>query len=56
MVEAADGDHRRQVQSLAWQDPLEKGMSTQVFLPGKSHGQRNPGRLQPVGHKESDTT
>ena len=31
-----------QVQSLGWEDPLEKEMATHsVFLPGKSHGQRN---------------
>ena len=28
------------VRSLSWEDPLEKGMSTSVFLPGESHGQR----------------
>ena len=26
------------VQSLGWEDPLEKGVATQVFLPGESHG------------------
>ena len=30
------------VQSLGWEDPLEKGMATTpVFLPGESYGQRN---------------
>ena len=30
------------VQSLAWEDPLEKGMAIHSsFLPGKSHGQRS---------------
>ena len=30
------------VQSLDWEDPLEKGMATPpVFLPGESHGQRS---------------
>ena len=29
------------VQSLSWEDPLEKGIPTPVFLPGKSHGQRS---------------
>ena len=28
------------VQSLGWEDPLEKGMATPVFLSGKFHGQR----------------
>ena len=30
------------VQSLGWEDPLEKEMQlTAVFLPGKPHGQRS---------------
>ena len=30
------------IQSLGWEDPLEKGMEpTPVFLPGESHGQRS---------------
>ena len=29
-----------QVQSLGWEDPLQKGMATHsIFLPGESHGQ-----------------
>ena len=33
--------HEMQVQSLSWEDPLEKKMQpTPVFLLGKSHGQR----------------
>ena len=43
------------VQSLSWEDPMEKG-STPVFLPGKSHGQRNLAGYSPWGRKESDTT
>ena len=37
-----------QVQSLGWEDPLEKEMElTPVFLPGKLHGERSqPGGLQ----------
>ena len=40
------------VQSLGWEDPLEKGkVPTPVFWPGEFH------RLySPWGHKESDTT
>ena len=31
-----------QVQSLGWEDPLEKGMATHpAFLPGEFHGQRS---------------
>jgi len=39
------------VQSLGWEDPLEKDMATTpVFLPGKFHGQRHlVGVLQSVG-------
>ena len=33
-----------QVGSLGWEDPMEKEM--EVFLPGKSHGQRSPEGLQ----------
>ena len=34
----------------------KKWQPTPVFLPGKSHGPDGPGRLQSMGHKESDTT
>ena len=43
------------VQSLGWEDPLEKEMTTTpVFLPGKSHGQRRLVGYTPQGSKESD--
>ena len=46
-----------QVQSLGWEDALEKGMATMpVFLPEESHGQRSLAGYSPWGHKESDTT
>ena len=32
------------VQSLGWEDPLEKGVETPVFLPGEVHGQRSLAR------------
>ena len=38
------------VQSLGWEDPLEKGM------PGESHGQRSLAGYSPWGRKEFDTT
>ena len=45
------------VQSLGWEDPLEKEMATTpVLLPGKSHGWRSLVGYSPWGHKESDTT
>ena len=46
-----------QVQSLGWEDPLEKGMATApVFLSGESHGQRRLAGYSPQSHRESDTT
>ena len=45
------------VQSLGWEDSLEKEMATTpVFLPGESHGGRSLVGYHPQGHKESDTT
>ena len=44
-----------QVQSLGWQDPLEK-QPTPVFLPRKFHGQRSLAGYSLWGHKESETT
>ena len=45
------------VQSLGWEDPLEKGMATTpVFWPGEFHGQRSLTSYIPWGHKEWDTT
>ena len=45
---------KMQVQSLGWEDPLEKEMEywkpTPVFLPGKSHGQRSLEGHSPWGH------
>ena len=36
------------VQSLGWEDPLEKEMTTPpVFLPGKYHGQRSVAAYSP---------
>ena len=38
------------LQSLVWQDPLEKEWQpTPVFLPGRFQGQKEPGRLQSMG-------
>ena len=42
MVKSSPAMWETQVQSLGWEDPLEKGMATTpVFLPGESHGQRS---------------
>ena len=44
-----------QVQSLGWEDPLEKEMQpTPVFLPGESHGRMSLVGYRPWGHKELD--
>ena len=47
-----------QVQSLGWEDPLEKRMairlSAPVFLPGEFHEQRNLAGYSPWGPKELD--
>ena len=46
-----------QVRSLGREDPLEKGMSTHSsILVWEIPGTEEPGRLQSLGHKESDTT
>ena len=44
------------VQSVGREDPLEKGMGTTVFLPGKSHGQGSLAGCSLWGCKESDVT
>ena len=46
------------VQSLGWEDPLEKEMATHfsALLPGKSRGQRSLVGYSPWGGKELDMT
>ena len=45
------------VQSLGWEDPLEKEMATHSgFLPGKFHGKRSLEGYSPWGPEESDMT
>ena len=40
------------IQSLGWEDPLEKEIATHSSTLGESHGQRRlVDRLQSVGHK-----
>ena len=44
------------VQSLVWEDSLEKEMATHSsILSGKSHGRRSVVAYSPWGRKESDT-
>ena len=38
-----------QVQSLGWEDPMEKGRATPVYLTGESPWTEEPGRLQSMG-------
>ena len=46
-----------QIQSLAWEDPLEEEMAAHsCILPGESHGWRRLAGCSPRGHKESITT
>ena len=46
-----------QVQSLGWEDSLEKQMATySVFLPREFHGQRSLVGYSPWDCKESDMT
>ena len=46
-----------QVQPLGWEDPLEKEMAIHSsILAWKIPWTEEPGRLQSMGHKESDMT
>ena len=46
-----------QVQSLGWEDPLEKGMATHCsILAWRIPWTEEPGGYSPWGHKESDMT
>ena len=57
MVKNPAAMQETRVQSLGWEDPLEKGMATTaVFLPGEFHGQGSLAGYSPWGHKESDRT
>ena len=57
MVKRLPAMRETQVQSLGWEDPLEKDMATTtVFLPGKSHGWRSLVGYSLWDRKESDMT
>ena len=58
IIKSLPAMQKTQVQSLDWEDPLEKEMATHcsALVPGKSHGRRSLGGYSPWGHKESDTT
>ena len=57
MVKCLSTVRETRVQSLGWEDPLEKEMAIHSsLLPGKSHGQRSLEGYSPWGRKELDTT
>ena len=46
-----------QVQSLGWEDPLEKGMATKsTIFAWRIPWTEEPGKLQSMSHRESDMT
>ena len=56
VVKTLSAVQEMQVRSLGREDPLEKEWQpTQVFLLGKSHGQKSLAGYSPWGHKEPDT-
>ena len=57
MVKCLPAMHKTQVQSLGWEDPLEKEMVTHSStLAWEIPLMEEPGRLQSMSSKESDTT
>ena len=57
MVKNLPAMQETQVQPLGWEDPLEKEMATHSsILAWEIPWTEEPGGLQSIGHKESDTT
>ena len=56
MVKCLPEMQKTGVQSLDQEDPLEKRISSPVFLPGEFHRLRRLAGYSPWGGKESDTT
>ena len=57
MVKNMPVTQETQVQSLGWEDFLEKGwLPTPVLLPGEFHGQRRLAGYCPWSFKESDVS
>ena len=57
MVKCLPAIQETQVQSLGWEDLLEKEMATHSSIPAwRIPGKEEPGRLHPWVSKESDTT
>ena len=56
-VENLSAKQETQVESLGWEDALEKGMATDFsILAWRIPWTEEPGRLQSMGSPESDTT
>ena len=54
MVKNLPAVQETQIQSLGWEDPLEKGMATTpVLLPGEFYGQRSLAVLYSPGFSKS---
>ena len=57
MIKYLPAMQETQVQSLGWENPLEKGMATHSsILSGEFHGQRSLEGYSARDHKESDMT
>ena len=57
MVKRLTAMRETRVQSLGWEDPLEKEMAIHSSTPAwKIPWMEEPGGLQSVGRKDSDTT
>ena len=57
MVKNPPAMQETQIQSLGWEDPLEKGMAAHCsILAWRIPWTEEPGGLQPMGRKELDTT
>ena len=57
MIKNLPAMQETQVQSLGWEDPLEKGMATHSsILAWRIPWTEEPGGLQSMGRKELDTT
>ena len=57
MVQNLHAMRETQIQSLGWEDPLEKEMATHSsILAWRTPQTEEPGRLQFMGFKGSDTT
>ena len=56
MVKSLPAMHETQVQSLGWEDPLEKGMATYSSILAQRIPRTESLGYSPWDHKELDTT